>query len=407
MSHSETTARHNPSDPSPQSQRRWIILALLSFAGAIIGAYLSSHYYQVRSGTLGFKSSCNFGSHLNCDVVAASPYAEFLSGLPLSSFVAGWLLGLCGISLMGVMKEWKREALRIAFGMTLFSSALSVLYFLVMAFVLKTYCLFCLFIDGINLISLGIVLSMKPEGFKIHKMNGAQWKSLLGIVAGCVFVAVVGLKGMDELNLNKERMQEMVDSALSSPVVAVESGEEFPSIGPKNARVTLVEFSDFQCPYCRLGAFALNTVYSRFPNDLRIVFRNFPLDPSCNKEMQTGGHPIACEAARTGLCAFKQGKFEEYYKEIFQRQLELAPGKPEEIAKELGLDGQRLAECTKTDEISSKVQRDLEEGTRLGISSTPTFFINGHKVVGLYPTPVWIKIIETLLHSTPDQSPEK
>lgn len=376
-----------------------VIVTILSTLGLGLSGYLSNQYYQMRSGASAFRSFCNVSASMNCDAVTASPYAEFIAGIPLSSFAAGWYLGLILICLiaMSTQGDWRRESLRAALAMTGVGTIFSLIYLYVMASVMKTYCLFCLGIDAINVISLGLLWMIKPEKISKAPLDFAKWKTMGGVVGGALLVSLVLLKSVETQAIDKTTMNQMIDSVLSSQPVAVEAGPEFPSIGPKNAAVTIVEFSDFQCPHCRRGALILNTVLNRYPNDVRVVLRNFPLDAKCNPLIQGGGHAAACEAAKAAICANKQGKFAEVYEALFDHQTSIAPGKVEKLAQDAGADVGQLAACSAAPETTLAITRDIEEGRRLNINSTPTFFINGHRVEGAYPAPVWNALVERFL----------
>jgi protein-disulfide isomerase len=132
---------------------------------------------------------------------------------------------------------------------------------------------------------------------------------------------------------------------------------------------------------------------------VRVIFRNFPLDMSCNTHVQNPMHEFSCEAARTAYCAQQQGKFQPLYEQLFEKQESLAKGKPLEFAKELGLDTAAIQTCSAAPQTNTAIQTDIEEGFRLGITSTPTFFINGRKIEGIQPLDAWTKIIDQLLAS--------
>jgi protein-disulfide isomerase len=125
--------------------------------------------------------------------------------------------------------------------------------------------------------------------------------------------------------------------------------------------------------------------------------RGFPLDPSCNRSVQHSGHPVACEAARAAICAAKAGKFEKVYEELFEKQSAIAPGLPAAIAKDTGISESEFAQCMASSETAARVVADIDEGLQLGVKSTPTFFINGHKIEGAYPVVAWQRIVEALL----------
>jgi protein-disulfide isomerase len=371
-------------------------LAILALIGVGLALQLTVHYYDIRSGMAGFKSFCNVSAKMNCDAVAASPYAEFASGLPLSSFAVGWYLALFAVALIARNRFWRRESLRVALLMTSFGLLLSLGYLSIMAFRIQVYCLFCLLIDVVGLLSLACVFWAKPDSLSTPSPETEKWKKLVGVVISCLIVAVVGLKFLDSDSIPASEIDQRVNEVLSSPVLPVDTHS--PSFGPSNAPVTIVEFSDFQCPYCRIGAMVMNTVLERYPNQVRVVFKPFPLDASCNRMITQPMHLTACEAARTALCAEKQGKFADTYETLFDRQTEIVPGMPGKMAAEVGVDSSKLEACVKDPEISQAVSKSIEEGIQLGVQSTPTFFINGHKMEGFLPGPFWTKLIDKLTH---------
>jgi protein-disulfide isomerase len=374
------------------------ILAVLALIGVVTGGVLTQHFYEIRSGSAGFKSFCNVGQAMNCDLVAASPYAELFAGLPLSSFVVGWFVTLFIVALIARNPFWKREALRAAFFITGGGTLISLVYLGIMTSVLKTFCAFCLMIDLVSISSLAIVLSLKPEGFSIHQPDRAKLKTLGVVLLGSISISVAGFAFANAKKLDPSLLNEAVESVINTPPVAVSSDKEFPSIGNPDAPITIVEFSDFQCPHCRIGAQILNSVFMQYPGKVRIVLRNYPLDSNCNQKMQYGGaHAAACEAARASVCAHRQGKFKIVYEHLFEYQSSIAPGKVIAMANEAGVNEALLTECMNSPETNAAIARDLEDGERLGVQSTPTFFINGRKIEGAYPVPAWTKIIDRLL----------
>lgn len=381
---------------SAKSPVHFPIIAAAAAVGIGLSVKLTHQYYELRGGAGSFRSFCNYSASMNCDIVAASPYAELVAGIPLSSFASGWFLGLALLALMGMlMDDWRKAAARALLLLSGAGLAISGFYLLVMASVLKTFCLFCLLIDGVSAVI--FVLALLAHRTVKGAFAEGQLKTVAGVLAGSLFVAIVLSKSMDSAVMDSSTLKLRVDSVLATQPVAVASGPEFPSLGPADAPVTIVEFSDFQCPYCRIGALTLNAVMNRYPAKVRVVFRNFPLDPSCNPLVQHSMHPAACESARTALCAQKQGKFKEVYESLFEHQSKLAPGKPLELAREAGANTDQLSACASQTDVNAAVSRDIDEGKRLGVQSTPTFFINGRKVEGGIPAQAWYEIIERLL----------
>ncbi len=394
---------HTKETTPPKTPRRFYLLALLGLVGIGLSVSLTQHFFEVRGGTGGFRSFCNMSTQMNCDVVAASSYAELIPGFPLAIFAAGFFALLFALSLFGLSDNWRREAIRGLFVMTAGGALLCLSYLFVMSQVLHTFCLFCLGVDATVLTSLGVVLSLKPESTKKHALEFSKWKTFCFVGLGCFLVPTVFLKSMDTMTLKASDVDEYFQSAINSPVLAVNACPDFASMGLPNAPITIVKFADFQCPSCKLGAHTLHTLLSRFPDKVRVVFRNYPLDPTCNRSVQHTMHSAACEAARVAVCARKQGKFEQVYELLFDNQEHLAPGKPTELAARAGVDTQALATCIASQETETAIQKDIEEANTLGLRSTPTYLINGHKVEGALPLEVWVRIVEHLLrtNSTP------
>ncbi len=146
-----------------------------------------------------------------------------------------------------------------------------------------------------------------------------------------------------------------------------------------------------------MGALTLNSLFYRFPGKIRIVFRNYPLDPTCNRMLQYPVHAHACEAAQAAFCANEQGKFEQAYEALFENQASFDSERPTAWVKKTVPDGKKLDACLNSPQPGLAILRDVEEANQLGVKSTPTFYINGHKLEGALPAPVWIKVIDALL----------
>jgi len=150
----------------------------------------------------------------------------------------------------------------------------------------------------------------------------------------------------------------------------------FPSRGAANAPVTIVEFSDFECPYCG-GLFpTLKQVEKNYPQTVRIVYRQFPL---------SNLHPHAMKAAEASLCANEQNKFWEFHDSMFGNQRELSLADLKQRAVDLKLDTQAFNQCLDSGRESASIQTDIQEGARVGVSGTPALFINGRFLSGNQP----------------------
>ena len=148
-----------------------------------------------------------------------------------------------------------------------------------------------------------------------------------------------------------------------------------PARGPANAPVTIVEFSDFQCPYCGREVPVIERVMKEYDGKVRLVFRHYPLD----------FHPFAQKAAEAAACAQEQGKFWELHDKMFGNQTKLAVEDLKGYAKSVGLDSSKFDKCLDSGEKKAMVEEDQKAGSAAGVNGTPAFFINGLFINGAQP----------------------
>jgi protein-disulfide isomerase len=160
--------------------------------------------------------------------------------------------------------------------------------------------------------------------------------------------------------------------------------------GNPEAPVTIVEFSDFQCPYCRTVQLTLTTLLSKYGGRVKLAFRDFPLRRL---------HPQAQKAAEASRCAAEQGKYWEYHDLLFANPSALDTESLSEHARTLGLNGKQFDSCLAGSKYAAKIERDLAEGRAAGVSGTPGFFVNGVFLGGAQPISAFEKIIEAELQA--------
>ncbi len=146
-----------------------------------------------------------------------------------------------------------------------------------------------------------------------------------------------------------------------------------PSFGPKDAPVVLVEFSDFQCPFCSRVVPSIEQVRKNYPDKVRVVYRQFPLSSI---------HPNAQKAAEASLCAQEQGKFWEMYDAMFKEQDKLDVAGLKDKAQKIGLKADQFNACLDNGKYAPKVQAEVELGNKVGVNGTPALFVNGRQVPG-------------------------
>lgn len=147
--------------------------------------------------------------------------------------------------------------------------------------------------------------------------------------------------------------------------------QERPYRGVASSTVTVVEFSDFQCPACQAAQATVSDVLAQYGGSIRFEYRHFPL---------TSIHRYAFRAAVASECAADQGKFWEYHDRLFREQPNFAEKDLVAYAQELGLDVEPFRACLKSDDPAQRVKDDVAEAARRKLQGTPTFFINGQQV---------------------------
>jgi protein-disulfide isomerase len=183
--------------------------------------------------------------------------------------------------------------------------------------------------------------------------------------------------------LNELRQQLHVRVLLDPPRVAVDVADA-PSDGPADAAVTIVEFSDFQCPYCGREAETLRTVRKMYRDSVRIVYRHFPLPI----------HPDAPKAAEAGACAAEQGRFWTFANALFAHQKQLGVEELKKHAETARLDVEKFSSCLDSGRHLTTWKRDHTAGEALGVTGTPALFVNGRPIYGAQPLSALTRVID-------------
>lgn len=184
-----------------------------------------------------------------------------------------------------------------------------------------------------------------------------------------------------------ESMAALPASPTDGPRMDV-SVDDDPALGPVDAPITIVEFSDFNCPYCqRFQQQTFQPLMDAYPNQIRFVYRDFPITSQ-----------DSFYAAQAAECAGDQGAYWEYHDALFSGVHGLGNDAYRQYAEELGLDADELMACVDEGRFAAEVQADAQEASSLGVSGTPTFFINGIPMVGAQPLTRFTQIIDEELN---------
>lgn len=164
-----------------------------------------------------------------------------------------------------------------------------------------------------------------------------------------------------------------------------------PVWGNPSAPVKIIEFSDFQCPFCQESFPIVREMLFKYQDKIYFIYRDFPNNLD---------HPQAQKAAEAGQCANEQGKFWPLHDKFFINQDDLSVAAIKNYAQAVGLDSAKFNVCLDSGKYAEEVNQDYQDGASLGALGTPTFFINGYKVSGVIPKETFIKIIDLALSAT-------
>ncbi|WP_443096568.1 DsbA family protein [Pyxidicoccus fallax] len=200
-----------------------------------------------------------------------------------------------------------------------------------------------------------------------------------GVSASQVYAKIIE-KGAEKAAPKQQAQQQQQAPAVRK----VDVPDDSPSFGPTNAKVTIVEFSDFECPFCSRVTPTLTKIKEQYGKDVRVVFRHQPLP----------FHANAKPAAEASMAAHEQGKFWEMHDKLFSNQKALDRASLEKYAQELGLNVGKFKAALDSGKYKAKVEADMAAGAAVGANGTPTFFINGREFVGAQPFESFKKVID-------------
>ena len=386
---------------------------VLSLSGLTVCAYLGFLHLSVLLGELYGGGICGSpGSVFNCHAVSLSPWGSFL-GLPLP------LWGIIGYLATGALsviawqfRRWASRALTLLWATALLFVAVDALLLAVMVTQVHYLCALCLLSYLVNLLLLlfsqralghpvGETLAEIPRAFAafLPRRAAPVWIFWGIVVTGSLGVlAVSGSTCFMTEQIARSLRGEMISYIARQPRAAVDTQND-PVRGPTSAEIQVVEFSDFFCPSCRRAS-AFNAILeARYRGKVSFTFKKFPLDFDCNKSILRTVHPGACRVAMAGECAHEQGKFWEFHDLFFR---EGAAGRPvglNSIAVRAGLNLEGFLSCMASGRATEAVRRDVEEGARLKVVGTPSYFVNGVLVQGILTPTLFDELLKVLRYS--------
>ncbi len=376
-----------------------IVVVIAALFGAALSILSTTQHLRIQREGLIEESFCAVSETINCDIVNASSYSEFL-GVPIAWWGLCYYLLIGGMALFALLSRRDRRAtVAVAWFLSLGGIAYSAFLAYISFFVLGVLCIECLGMYAANIafaIALFVALGVPLGGIVRFVID--YLKALFGrpsnlpfkpkVVSHAIAVALVyGLGWLVILNILSDMgvrqgptVDELTNAFFQQSLHDITVDPEWAVWGNPNAKVTIVEFSEYQCPFCRLSAFNVKPYLQQFKDDVRYYFVNFPLDSACNDQMSRPMHPLACFAGKAAICAQERGDFWSFHDELFRNQRELSRDFILGLAEKRGWDRDEFLACIDSPEVDARIKRELAEGHKIYVTGTPTLFLDGRKL---------------------------
>lgn len=408
-----------------------LLLAIVSGVGLWLAWESLLHHTAMANGLASPESAlCNVSATVNCDAVNKSSWSSLL-GLPVASYGVFYYLGLLGAAGLGTTLPVAARSryLCALTAITGLGVALSIALFLISKFVIGALCPLCLATYATNGILFllcwrsskdtpasqriptgvsALVSSLKELIAPTSNRNWVTAFIFAAFLAGSAYLTLqspalslqklrapraVGSENLSPADQRKAAIQRTIEVWERGPQIKLPEGiEELAdySKGPANAPVRIVEFSDYQCPFCRNLFNSLEPILERYKEKVHVTMLNFPIDNSCNPQIPREGHSLACYAAAFAICAGEQGRFWDTAEYLYSLpELEGQVTKADGIAAingammRLSLDSDGMQSCLASNRPAARIASDVATAVAVGLRGTPMVIVNGRMV----PTP--------------------
>ncbi|MFA4873858.1 MAG: thioredoxin domain-containing protein [bacterium] len=382
--------------------KRWAltVAAIAALVGAALAVLSTVQHLRIMSEGLEQQSFCAISERINCDVVNASSYSEFL-GVPIAWWGVCYYIAIGGMALLArFSKRERRSSVAAAWFMSIGGLLYSAFLSYVSATILGVWCVECLVMYSANIflfiflyVAMGIPVSGAMQFVRDYALAVFGRSSNLGfapkVITQAVAVAAVFMVGWGAMAAWQSRapqgeerasLDEKVKAFYMQSLHEIKIDPDWPVWGNPKATVTIVEFSEFQCPFCRMAAFSVKPYLQEFKGDVRFYFVNYPLDNACNDSMKMPMHQYACLAAKAAICAGEKGKFWKFHDELFRNQKQLSQQTIMKLAEKQGWNRDEFMACVESPETDKRVRADIAAAKAIYVTGTPSLFINGRKL---------------------------
>jgi protein-disulfide isomerase len=389
---------------------------IITALAAAISVDLTLIHYWVHVDP-SFSSFCAISETINCNTVALSNYSVIWR-VPISVWGMGTYLLL---TLIGATGFLRRLPTSWPWGLLFLAACGSVAFAAYLAYVshvlIGAYCILCMALYFLNLALLTVT------AFALVTLRQSVWKTIvenvqfvqrhqrsaigLALLVGALAIVTIAFYPRWYLSDERSRPDAQLGSERLSYGEYLSCPKECPAQGALEPKVTIIEYSDYECPHCQRSHVALLRALAKYGQVIKVVHRQFPLDHLCNPVVRQPFHRQSCAAARAAMCATEQGHFIEFSELMWARSGGDSDDERRTLALQAGLNVGEFDECLDSPRPTDAVMRDINSGMRLKIRGTPAFLINGRLLVGALSEQSLDQIIAVELKQTSGWNKER
>ena len=367
----------------------WLTVLILTTAGLAAAIYLSVSHYRVYTD-VGYKSFCAISRAINCDTVSQSAYSIF-GGLPVPIWgVIGYTFLLLFLPLAAGKTAEKKRIWALIFWISLVFSAYSVVLAFISSYYIGSYCIMCIVTYGVNLSILfyswmvrrrfsnfGLIADTREDLLFLWKKKVTTLLLFPTLLAG---VLLIWIFIPSYWHFQPPPLADHIPTGITA--------EGHPWIGAREPLLEITEFTDYQCFQCKKMHYLLRRIVSENADRIRIVHRNYPMDNKFNPIVKQPFHLGAGKMALLALFAESKDKFWEMNDYLYSVAHQQGRIGIKELAQTLDLNASDLGRSLNDARNRFRLQRDIQEGNKLGITGTPAYVINGKVYLGQIPAEV-------------------
>ncbi|MDA3864945.1 MAG: thioredoxin domain-containing protein, partial [Deltaproteobacteria bacterium] len=360
----------------------WIVMSILVLTGIFFSVYLTLLHYKVfmQTGYAADSSVCSISDRVNCETVAENPYSVFM-GVPVSVWgIVGYLFIAMG-ALTGIFNPKSKLVYLYNLALVGIACLVSITLGYISITKISSICIFCFGIYFINFILLGFLLTFIIKSrtnifkqiipFLVWSKNHLYY-SIPFVLGGLALVGSLFIfypKYWETKVVNSKDLKRLASGT-----------DKFghPWIGARTPLVTIHEYSDYECPFCSRYHFKVREFVGKYPEKIRLVHHNYPLDHHCNSIVTKPFHLSSCQKAKLAICAQKNGVFWKVNDFLFNNKNKRVT--PYILSNKLDLDSKKLQQCVEDPKTDATLQKEIKAGQKMKLNATPTFFVNGKRM---------------------------